>query len=657
MNESTATFMDLADCIAACDNVCFGMSTDVENENRSSVLSAHSFTLKRKLKVIEENQHQMDIELEAETILKRREMEMKWTTLKRRAMLERQIREEEEEQENGLQMQILQDRRLQLERMKARHRMFEDDMESMDLEMTVLKNFMGTRDKQSSVPEVVNEDSEESSDRSFRKVKKNIESNKKRKKLVNLEENGLGQAFRAPSKMQLAARNGMSQKLPIFSGKPEEWPLFYGAFQASNEACGYSNVENLVRLQECIKGPALELVRGQLLLPKSVPRVIEKLRQLYGRPEQLLQSHLEKLRCLKPPNSGSLGSFIPFGTAVEQLCEHLEAAEMKQHLINPLLIQELVAKLPDNDKRAWVRFKRGNKKITLRTFSNFVSEIVSEACEANIDIDYSSTCRLSSSDVSEKPYREDNVMYDSDSKCSVLDMQEWFCQVCQQTDHQLQHCEDFQNMCYADRMKVVDHFKLCHRCLIEHGKVSCDVEVWCNIEDCRQPHNPLLHRKSSSIGTSAHIKSKNNVLFRMIPVKLHCGESPVSTLAFLDEGSSVTLIEQNLSDRLLAVGVHEELTIEWTSGIERVERNSKRIDLHVSAKGVHDKMLLKTVHTVDNLNLPTQSFDAKETLTQCEHLRGLPISSYSGRPEILIGVNNIHSFAPIDSRIGRLSLA
>lgn len=108
--------------------------------------------------------------------------------------------------------------------------MFEDDMKSMDLEMTVLKNFMGTRDTQSSVPEVVDEDSEESSDRSFRKVKKNIESNKKRKKLVNLEENGLGQAFRAPTKMQLAARNGMSQKLPIFSGKPEEWPLFYGAF-------------------------------------------------------------------------------------------------------------------------------------------------------------------------------------------------------------------------------------------------------------------------------------------------------------------------------------------------------------------------------------------------------------------------------------------
>lgn len=231
MNESTTTFMDLAEMqSAACDNVCFGMSTDVENENRSSVLSAHSFTLKRKLKVIEENQHQMDIELEAEMILKRREMEMKWTTLKRRAMLERQIREEEEEQENGLQMQILQDRRLQLERMKARHRMFEDDMKSMDLEMTILKNFMGTRDTQSSVPEVVDEDSEESSDRSFRKVKKNIESNKKRKKLVNLEENGLGQAFRASTKMQLAARNGMSQKLPIFSGKPEEWPLFYGAF-------------------------------------------------------------------------------------------------------------------------------------------------------------------------------------------------------------------------------------------------------------------------------------------------------------------------------------------------------------------------------------------------------------------------------------------
>ncbi|XP_058464571.1 uncharacterized protein LOC131438509 [Malaya genurostris] len=125
--------------------------------------------------------------------------------------------------------------------------------------------------------------------------------------------NGLGPQRTGPSRAQLTARNGLTKKLPVFSGRPEEWPLFFGAYQASNEACGFSDVENLVRLQECLKGQALECVRGQLLLPKSVPRVIAKLRQLYGRPEQLLQSHLEKVRKLEPPRSDKLASFIPFG--------------------------------------------------------------------------------------------------------------------------------------------------------------------------------------------------------------------------------------------------------------------------------------------------------------------------------------------------------
>uniref|UniRef100_A0A182VT23 Uncharacterized protein n=1 Tax=Anopheles minimus TaxID=112268 RepID=A0A182VT23_9DIPT len=80
-----------------------------------------------------------------------------------------------------------------------------------------------------------------------------------------------------PTKEQRHARRGISQKLPVFSGRPEDWPMFYGAFNASNKSCGYTNNENVVRLQECRKGPALELVRGKLIRPELVPRAIEKL--------------------------------------------------------------------------------------------------------------------------------------------------------------------------------------------------------------------------------------------------------------------------------------------------------------------------------------------------------------------------------------------
>lgn len=126
----------------------------------------------------------------------------------------------------------------------------------------------------------------------------------RRKKMKKPESYGLGQTLTRPTKAQLAARNGLSKKLPTFSGNPEEWPLFIGSYDASNIACGFNDVENLVRLQESLKGSALESVRGQLLLPKSVPKVISKLRQLFGRPEQLLHCHLEKSQAAGTPESG-----------------------------------------------------------------------------------------------------------------------------------------------------------------------------------------------------------------------------------------------------------------------------------------------------------------------------------------------------------------
>ncbi|XP_065087716.1 uncharacterized protein LOC135709338 [Ochlerotatus camptorhynchus] len=466
-------------------------------------------------------------------------------------------------------------------------------------------------------------------------------NSKSTKKSGRLSQHGLGQARSGPTRIQLAARSGVSKRLPTFSGKPEELPLFYGMYQASNEACGYSDIENLVRLQECLKGPALEMVRGQLLLPKSVPKVIGKLRQLYGRPEQLLQSHLEKVHKLEPPKVGKLASFIPFGTAVEQLCEHLEAAELKQHLINPLLIQDLVEKLPDNDKREWVRFKRGKKKVTLRTFTDFLSEIVSEACEANVSMDYKSTGRFSSDNRSgnaQSKAKEKGAVFnhsEADNRQSGVGERRNLkpCRACQRTDHRLRYCQDFKNLSYADRMKVVDRWKLCHVCLNEHGSAQCKFKLRCNVGGCRQAHNYLLHPIDGAIVSTAE-------------------KYPSLCWAFLDEGASVTLVERNLADRLGAVGVHEKLTIKWTADIARVEKESKRMNLWVSAVDADEKLLLKTVRTVEKLMLPTQALDAKGLLRQYKHMRGLPISSYDGRPEILIGLNNIHSFAPIEAKLG-----
>ena len=140
-----------------------------------------------------------------------------------------------------------------------------------------------------------------------------------------------------PTPSQLAARQVMPRDLPPFSGNPTDWPVFISSYTNTTLACGYSPAENLVRLQRCLKGPAYEPVSSRLLLPESVPHILETLRLLYGRPELLINALLEKVRSIPAPKAEKLETLIDYGLAVQSLCDHLEAANQTAHLSNPSL--------------------------------------------------------------------------------------------------------------------------------------------------------------------------------------------------------------------------------------------------------------------------------------------------------------------------------
>lgn len=322
-----------------------------------------AFSMEQKLKALKEKQKQMEDELEAKIKLKQMEKRMMLAMEKRRIEMERKLQAEDEEEQRVMREEVIREKHERIKRMETGQLAFDKQVADLDRKLIELRAIPGTSSsnvmhKQSEIDKValpeeneVGQDSDEFD---------NSDRDDNRSEILSGLHNDamIIQKRIDPTKAQLAARKGLAYKLPTFSGKPAEWPLFYAAYKASNETCGFMDHENLVRLQEFLTGDALNLVSGQLLLPQSVPRVIEKLRMHYGRPEQLLKSLLDKVRKLEAPKSDKLASFIPFGNAVEQLCEHLEASGLSQHLVNPLLIQDLVDKLPDPDKREWVRYKR-----------------------------------------------------------------------------------------------------------------------------------------------------------------------------------------------------------------------------------------------------------------------------------------------------------
>ncbi|XP_055612702.1 uncharacterized protein LOC129759321 [Uranotaenia lowii] len=458
----------------------------------------------------------------------------------------------------------------------------------------------------------------------------------------------LGTNRDGPTKTQLTARNGLTRKLPSFSGKPEEWPLFMSSYTSSTEACGYNNIENLIRLQESIKGPALEQVRGMLLYPKTVPKVLKKLRQLYGRPELLLQHYVDKIRSLESPKAERLNSYIPFGNAVEQLCDHLEAAELKTHLMNPTLIQDLVAKLPAINKREWARYKKRKSVVNLRTFAKFVSKIVAEICETNID--------LSQSSDPQKVRSKEKGVFNHITEERPRNTQKP-CKACGRTDHRLRFCDVFKNMPQAQRLELAEQWQICHTCLNDHGQLTCRFRrMRCNVGDCQGRHHSLLHPSDGPIvSLNAHFPSFSNIMFRMIPVSLRFRGKVVNTIAFLDEGASVTLIENCLAKRLNLVGQLDPLTIKWTADVTRTEKDSIRADMQISSKANSHGWVLRGVRTVSQLLLPVQTLNAEELKVHYPFLTEVPVQSFSGeRPGLLIGLNNLDVIAPLETRLGNV---
>lgn len=173
-----------------------------------------------------------------------------------------------------------------------------------------------------------------------------------------------------PSPAQLSARHAMSKDLPTFNGNPSSWPMFISSFETSTRVCGFSNEENLVRLQRALKGKALDAVKYRLLLPTTVPLVIETLRTLFGRPEIIIHALTQTIRDHPTLKADKFEPLINFALLVQNLCATLEASGLFSHLNNPMLLQEMTEKLPSSIKLSWAMYKRSVPGATLLTFSD-----------------------------------------------------------------------------------------------------------------------------------------------------------------------------------------------------------------------------------------------------------------------------------------------
>lgn len=433
------------------------------------------------------------------------------------------------------------------------------------------------------------------------------------------------------------------------------------SYQYSTDACGYSDSENLLRLQRSLKGIAKDAVSSFLLHPSTVPQIMATLQTLYGRLEQIVHHMVAKVRATPAPKADRLETLVQLGLVVQNLCGHLRAIGMGNHLSNPILLQELVDKLPANIKFSWALYQEQQPVVNLRTFGDYIGRVTAATSSVT------NICPLTKPQKEEKPRTKEKAFVNthatyekkkpgsfkseqSSNTNSSGSSEKKCCPMCKSHEHIAEKCVEFTKLSVNERWKFVKEMKLCRRCLVAHTRWPCEGEV-CGVQGCQKRHHRLLHYvpepekplATTNATVTVHQQSVSSTLFKILPVTLYGKSGAVDTYAFLDDGSSATLLEKAIADELGVDGKALSLCMQWTSGIDKKVPSTQIAKLSISEPGSQRMFQLSEIYTVENLKLPEQSINLDKLAKQYKHLQRLPVKSFErANPGLLIGLSNSH---------------
>ncbi|XP_055613505.1 uncharacterized protein LOC129759945 [Uranotaenia lowii] len=475
------------------------------------------------------------------------------------------------------------------------------------------------------------------------------------------------------NRSQIAARQAINKELPDFDGSPEDWPLFLSTYHSSTRMCGFTNEENMLRLRKCLRGKALEAVRSRLLHENNVTGVISTLKMIFGRPETIIHAMIARIRTLTPPNIDRLETIVNFALTVENLCANIEACGVPDFVYNASLRIEMIQKLPSVLKLQWANHSRTVASPTLLDFSNWLHGLAEDASAVMVTASIPKTRREKKEgflyhheENSEDECSPDAEKFTAFTHQEANQPREKLCVSCSGSCITVTKCPTFLALDHDSKWKIVKEKRLCSKCLKKHNG-SCRQQKQCGNNGCTRLHHNMLHKpdippRDSSTNTvvehSCNVNQRlgSGVLFRIIPVILYGSKKSLNTFAFIDDGSELTLMEDQIAKELDLDGPTQSLCLRWTSGTHRTESASRRISLDISGTDEQSKRYrLANIRTVESLQIRPQTLDMMEMRKKFKHLQNIPIQSYENAcPRIIIGLEHAKLGHPFKSREGNL---
>lgn len=431
--------------------------------------------------------------------------------------------------------------------------------------------------------------------------------------------------------------------LPHFEGKPEDWPLFLATYEDTSVEFGYSNRQNLMRLQRALHGPAKDSVMSMLIYPDNVPQIIDELKFNFGRPELLIKSQMEKVKVYPAVTEGRLDGIIGLATCAKNIVSFFKSAKCDHHLMNPTLLEQLVLKLPLSKQYEWAKYSVSVLPFpTVEHFAKWVGDLA-RFCSL-----MPQRHTVSTNERQQPTARR--VLHSSEVQPARRE-----CYHCKGS-HELTDCQPFKDLETNVKWEHVKRLRVCFACLHKgHNLTQCRKRKICTTNGCNRYHHPILHQDISSISREqpareqpAHVlqchQNKSTCkLFKILPVMLHGPKGAVAVYALIDDASAVSFLDENVAKSLGLKGQRSSLTVRWYENMHRTETGMK-VNAEISSIIDNDrKFAIKNLQTVKELDLPVQSFSKSDF----DYLKNLPIKDYQDKkPSILIGLDNCYLSLP-----------
>lgn len=200
----------------------------------------------------------------------------------------------------------------------------------------------------------------------------------------------------------------------------------------------------------------------------------------------------------------------------------------------------------------------------------------------------------------------------------------------------------------AERWEQAKTHQLCFKCLNKgHSTRLCPDNRACGWQGCRRHHNRLLHEERESqcplaaIEAGAHfVESGIDCLYKYVPITVSGPRGTRRVLAFIDEGSKVSLMDQRLAQELGIQGRRRRIDLKWIDGqVKKCDAWEMNVNIQ--------SFVAKDVLAVPGLNLPKQSFNPKELAKSFPVVNSIPLQAYKEeQPRLLLGLPHTRLIRP-----------